>query len=139
MIINTLLPWTFLGLIYLFFGPYVTLIYFIASVFGISILEAQNYFSHYGLKRIQNIDGSYERVKAHHSWNSDHLIGRVILFELTRHSDHHYRGAKPYQLLESKSESPMLPYGYPAMLILSYLPFLFIPIMNKRLQHYKST
>ncbi len=136
MIINTILPWSFIGLIYLFFGSYVALLYFIASVFGISILEAQNYFSHYGLKRKLKEDGTYERVKAQHSWNSDHLIGRIILFELTRHSDHHYMGAKPYQLLESKEESPMLPYGYPAMLILAYLPFLFIPIMNKQLKHY---
>jgi alkane 1-monooxygenase len=137
MIINTIVPWTFLGLIYFFFGAYVTLLYFIASIFGISILEAQNYFSHYGLKRKQKEDGTYERVKAEHSWNSDHLIGRVILFELARHSDHHYMGAKPYQLLESKEESPMLPYGYPAMLILSYFPFLFIPIMKKQLKCYK--
>ena len=43
-------------------------------------------------------DGSYERVKAHHSWNSDHLLGRILLFELTRHSDHHFMGAKPYQI-----------------------------------------
>ncbi|MGB1647388.1 MAG: alkane 1-monooxygenase, partial [Crocinitomicaceae bacterium] len=56
--------------------------------------------------------------------------------ELTRHSDHHHLGAKPYQVLNSREESPMLPYGYPAMLILSYLPFLFIPIMNKQLKAY---
>ena len=137
MIINTIVPWTFLGLIYFFFGAYVALLYFVASVFGISILEAQNYFSHYGLKRKKKEDGTYERVKAEHSWNSDHQIGRIILFELARHSDHHYMGAKPYHLLESKEESPMLPYGYPAMLILAYLPFFFIPIMNKQLKLYK--
>jgi alkane 1-monooxygenase len=43
-------------------------------------------------------------------------------------------GSKPYQVLESREESPMLPYGYPAMLILSYFPFLFIPIMEKELK-----
>ncbi|MEJ6589600.1 MAG: alkane 1-monooxygenase [Crocinitomicaceae bacterium] len=136
MIIYTLIPWLFLFLIYSFFGTKVALLYFAASVFGISILEAQNYFSHYGLRRIQKEDGNYEGVKAIHSWNSDHIFGRVLLFELTRHSDHHYLGAKPYQLLESREESPMLPFGYPAMLILSYLPFLFIPIMGKQLKKY---
>ena len=60
--------------------------------FGISMLESQNYFSHYGLTRNKKEDGSYERVKAHHSWNSDHLLGRILLFELTRHSDHHFMG-----------------------------------------------
>ncbi len=137
MIVHTLLPWTFLGLIFLFFGSTVALLYFIASVYGISILEAQNYFSHYGLQRAQNEDGTYERVKAKHSWNSDHPIGRILLFELTRHSDHHYNGAKAYQVLNSKSESPLLPYGYPAMLILSYFPFIFIPIMNRHLKSYE--
>ena len=34
-------------------------------------------------------------------------------------------GAKPYQILESKEESPLLPCGYPAMLILGYFPFIF--------------
>jgi alkane 1-monooxygenase len=64
------------------------------------------------------------------------VIGRVILFELTRHSDHHFSGSKPYQVLKSKDESPMLPFGYPAMLILSYFPFIFKPIMEKQLVKY---
>ena len=136
MILYTLIPWGFLSLIFYFFGAKVTLLYFIAGVLGISILEAQNYFSHYGLRRKLKENGSYEAIKSIHSWNSDHLFGRVILFELTRHSDHHFMGAKPYQILESKEESPMLPFGYPAMLILSYLPFLFIPIMGKQLKRY---
>ncbi len=137
MIIHTILPWSMLGVIYFFFGFKVALLYFLASVFGISILEAQNYFSHYGLTRKQKEDGTYENVKAIHSWNSDHILGRIILFELTRHSDHHYMGGKAYQTLESKEESPMLPYGYPAMLILSYFPFLFRPIMEKQLNLYQ--
>ncbi len=136
MIIHTILPWSMIAGIYFFLGFKVALLYFLASVFGISILEAQNYFSHYGLTRKQKEDGTYEKVRAIHSWNSDHILGRIILFELTRHSDHHYMGGKAYQILESKEESPMLPYGYPAMLILSYFPFLFRPIMEKQLKLY---
>lgn len=70
MIIHTIIPWSFLGVIYYFFGTEVTVLYFLAAVFGISILEAQNYFSHYGLKRKLKEDGTYERVKVEHSWNS---------------------------------------------------------------------
>ena len=121
-----------------FYGLNVTVIYFITAVYGISVLEAQNYFSHYGLRRKMKANGRYERVKREHSWNSDHIIGRVLLFELTRHSDHHHSGAKPYQILESKDDSPTLPYGYPAMLMLSYFPFLFKPIMKKRLEFYRN-
>ena len=137
MILTTLVPWLFQGLIFFYFGFFVGSMYFLASVFGISILESQNYFSHYGLERKLKEDGTYERVKVHHSWNSDHLVGRILLFELTRHSDHHFAGAKPYQILESKDGSPILPYGYPAMLILGYFPFIFKPIMDKQLDKYK--
>tara|TARA_B100001057_G_scaffold486064_2_gene566635 strand:+ start:206 stop:1249 length:1044 start_codon:yes stop_codon:yes gene_type:complete len=137
MILTTLVPWLFQGLIFFHFGYFVGSMYFLASVFGISILESQNYFSHYGLQRKLKEDGSYERVKVHHSWNSDHLIGRILLFELTRHSDHHFAGAKPYQILESKEGSPVLPYGYPAMLIMGYFPFIFKPVMAKQLAKYK--
>ncbi|WP_034058877.1 alkane 1-monooxygenase [Lacinutrix jangbogonensis] len=136
MIIYTLLPVLLLFSIFYFFGLQVMFIYFITSVIGISILEAQNYFAHYGLRRKMQDNGRYERVKPKHSWNSDHIIGRVLLFELTRHSDHHHMGAKPYHLLDSKENSPNLPYGYPAMLVLSYFPFLFRPIMKKQLELY---
>ncbi len=137
MIIYTLLPVLFLFGIYSFFGLNVLFIYFITSVYGISVLEAQNYFAHYGLRRKMQENGRYERVKPKHSWNSDHIIGRVLLFELTRHSDHHHMGAKPYHLLDSKEHSPNLPYGYPAMLMLSYFPFIFKPVMKKQLALYK--
>ncbi|MEL7220997.1 MAG: alkane 1-monooxygenase [Bacteroidota bacterium] len=136
MLIYTLLPWLMLFGFYYIFGAYVALCYFIAAVYGIAILEAQNYFAHYGLRRKKLANGRYERVNACHSWNSDHIIGRVLLFELTRHSDHHHLGGKTYQILDSREESPMLPYGYPAMLVLSFFPFLFRPVMAKQLALY---
>ena len=52
-----------------FFGVNVTVIYFITAVYGISVLEAQNYFSHYGLRRKMKENGRYERVKQEHYWN----------------------------------------------------------------------
>ena len=136
MIIYTLIPLLLLVIIYYFFDFNTTLIYFITSVYGISVLEAQNYFSHYGLRRKMQENGRYERVKPKHSWNSDHIIGRVLLFELTRHSDHHHMGAKPFQILDSKQDSPLLPFGYPMMLLLSYFPFIFKPLMKKHLKIY---
>lgn len=136
MIIYTLIPLLFLTTIYFFFNFNTMIIYFITGIYGISVLEAQNYFAHYGLRRKKQENGRYERVQPKHSWNSDHLIGRVLLFELTRHSDHHHMGAKPFQLLESKKDSPLLPFGYPMMLMLSYFPFIFKPIMKKHLKLY---
>jgi alkane 1-monooxygenase len=136
MIIYTLIPLLFLTIIYLFFNFNTMIIYLITGIYGISVLEAQNYFAHYGLRRKKQENGRYERVQPKHSWNSDHLIGRVLLFELTRHSDHHHMGAKSFQLLESKKDSPLLPFGYPMMLMLSYFPFIFKPIMRKHLKIY---
>ena len=136
MIIYTTLPLILFLLIFNIYGIKVTFIYFLTAVYGISVLEAQNYFSHYGLRRKILENGRYERVKPYHSWNSDHLIGRILLFELTRHSDHHHSGSKPYQILDSKENSPVLPYGYPMMLILSYFPFIFIPLMKKHLRRH---
>ena len=136
MVLYTILPLLLLVIIHYFFGVFATFCYFLAAVFGISNLEAQNYFAHYGLRRKLKADGRYERVNAQHSWNSDHIIGRVLFFELTRHSDHHHIGSKPYQILDSREESPILPYGYTVMLLLSYFPFIFQPIMAKQLDKY---
>ena len=78
--------------------------------------------------------GRYERVEAHHSWNSNHNIGRIVLYELTRHSDHHYKASKKYQILDSYDKSPQLPFGYPASILLSIVPPLWFYFINHLLQ-----
>jgi alkane 1-monooxygenase len=77
--------------------------------------------------------GRYERVKPIHSWNSDHQIGRILLYELTRHSDHHYMAHKKYQVLESHREAKQLPFGYPACMLLSLVPPVWFRVMHKRI------
>jgi alkane 1-monooxygenase len=72
-------------------------------------------------------------VQLHHSWNSDHVLSRIILFELTRHADHHYRPAKKYQALKSWQVSPQLPAGYPGSMLLAFVPPLWFRVVNKRL------
>ena len=76
--------------------------------------------------------GRYERVQPHHSWNSNFNIGRITLYELTRHSDHHYKSSKKYQVLDSYKECPTLPVGYPASILLSFIPPLWFWVMNPR-------
>ena len=93
-------------------------------------LETINYVEHYGLLRKKEPSGRYERVKPHHSWNSNHTIGRIVLYELTRHSDHHFKSSKKYQVLESLDECPHLPHGYPTSILLSLIPPLWFNIMN---------
>lgn len=103
------------------------------GIVGFLLLESVNYIEHYGLLRNIKPSGRYEPVKEIHSWNSNHLIGRIILYELTRHSDHHYRASKKYQLLNYHEISPQMPYGYPTSIVLSFFPPLWFKIMNKRI------
>ncbi len=104
-----------------------------AGVVGFLLLETVNYIEHYGLMRKKLPSGRYERVRECHSWNSNHVIGRIVLYELTRHSDHHYKSAKKYQVLECHDTSPQMPYGYPTSMVLSLVPPLWFAIMNPRI------
>jgi alkane 1-monooxygenase len=74
-----------------------------------------------------------------HSWNSNHPIGRLMLFELTRHSDHHYMASRKYQILRHFDQSPQMPTGYPGMMVLSLFPPLWFKVMNKEVAKYKAT
>lgn len=121
--------------IYIYFDLKVLLAFVLAAVIGILLLETVNYIEHYGLLRQKNEKGRYERVKHVHSWNSDHQIGRLMLFNLSRHSDHHYKASKKYQTLESLPESPQMPTGYPGMMMLAFIPPLWFSIMDKRIEH----
>lgn len=127
----------FVTLIFFVFGWLVTLYFLAAALIGILLLETVNYIEHYGLERKQSTDGKYERAMLGHSWNSDHVIGRVMLFELSRHSDHHYLASRKYQVLRHHDNSPQMPTGYPGMMILSLFPPAWFYVMNKRVKNYK--
>ena len=128
-----LLQLSYLLAVYLLFGTTVLLSAISIAISALVLLETINYIEHYGLRRNKTESGRYERVKEIHSWNSNHVLGRIMLYELTRHSDHHYRSHKKYQLLEYHEVSPQLPYGYPTSMVLSLVPPLWFAIMNKRI------
>ena len=120
----------YLLLIYYVFSLNVMLFAIGIAVVSFLFLESINYIEHYGLKRFKGSSGRYERVQPYHSWNSNFNIGRIVLYELTRHSDHHYKSTKKYQILESYENSPTLPLGYPASILLSFIPPLWFFIIN---------
>ncbi len=126
----------FLIAVYLLFG--LAAVWFVlgAGVVGFLLLETVNYIEHYGLLRKKMPSGRYERVREIHSWNSNHIIGRIVLYELTRHSDHHYKSSKKYQLLDCHEESPQMPFGYPTSMVMSFIPPLWFRIMNPRIPEY---
>lgn len=104
---------------------------------GVILLETVNYIEHYGLRRRKLPSGLYEKVEPHHSWNSNHELGRIFLYELTRHSDHHYKTSRKYQILRHFDESPQLPLGYPASMLLSLVPPLWFRYMDEKVRQYQ--
>lgn len=104
----------------------------VAGIIGFLLLELVNYIEHYGLKRKRLDSGRYEPVQPHHSWNSNHDVGRIVLYELTRHADHHYKSTRKYQTLRHFEEAPQLPFGYPAAMLMALVPPLWFSLMNKR-------
>ncbi len=115
------------------FGLLPALGWLLAGLGGGLLLETINYIEHYGLRRAIGPDGRPERVRPAHSWNADHPFGRLLLFELTRHSDHHAHPARPYAALRHFEAAPQLPTGYPGMMLLAAVPPLFFRVMDARL------
>lgn len=128
-----LLQAAFCLLIGLYFGWMPLLYFLISAITGILLLETVNYIEHYGLRRKAIAPGKYERAMPIHSWNSNHVIGRLMLFELSRHSDHHYLASRKYQLLRNHEASPQLPAGYPGSMILALVPPLWFRVMHKKI------
>ncbi|MCZ2458653.1 MAG: alkane 1-monooxygenase [Chitinophagales bacterium] len=134
MIQFTFIQICFVIMIFLLVGWLVTLYYLAAAAIGILMLETVNYIEHYGLERKTLTDGKYERTMPEHSWNSDHVFGRLMLFELSRHSDHHYLASRKYQVLRHHENAPQMPTGYPGMMALSLIPPVWFAVMNKRIK-----
>jgi alkane 1-monooxygenase len=122
--------------IYIFLGSFVLLIVVLTAIVSFLLLETINYIEHYGLYRNKIESGRYERTMAEHSWNSNHTMGRILLYELTRHSDHHYFASKKYQVLDHHDDSPQLPMGYPGSMLMALIPPLWYakvhPLIDER-------
>ncbi len=133
MLWYVILQTCYIIIVFLIFREAGVIFAILSAIVGFTMLETVNYIEHYGLLRLKASSGRYERVRKVHSWNSNHIIGRIILYELTRHSDHHYKSSKKYQILECHEESPQIPFGYPTSMVLALCPPLWFKIMNKRI------
>lgn len=120
--------------IWLLFGSWATWCFLAAAFIGILLLETVNYIEHYGLQRKLTSTGKFERTLPQHSWNSNHVLGRIMLFELSRHSDHHYLASRKYQILQHHDDAPQLPTGYPGSMILAMFPPLWFYVMNRKIK-----
>jgi alkane 1-monooxygenase len=127
-----------LGVIYLgvlfALGPVALGLFMAQGVLAFSLLEGINYIEHYGLTRRRLPSGSYERVRPQHSWNSAHRVSNYVLFNLARHSDHHYLASREYDRLRHHEDAPQLPTGYAGMVLLALVPPLWFRVMNPRVE-----
>jgi alkane 1-monooxygenase len=112
-------------------GAHAAVLFVLQAVVAIVLLEIINYIEHYGLRR-RYIDGRYEPVREEHSWNADHVVSNLILFNLQLHSDHHAHMQRPYEQLRTMPNAPQLPAGYPAMVLVALVPPLWFAMMNSR-------
>jgi len=81
-------------------------VFVLQAALAIRLLEAVNYFEHWGLAR------TTRRVRTIDSWDTDSWFTLYTLVGLSRHADHHAYASRPYQQLRYFEESPKLPYGY---------------------------
>ena len=121
-------------IIVLFLGFISLLYFFTVSLMGIILLETINYVEHYGLMRKKNENEKYEKINLMHSWNANVTLGRIMLFELSRHSDHHLISSKKYQTLNSHIGAPEYPTGYIGMILLSLFPPAWFMIVHPLLE-----
>jgi len=100
------IEWSVALLILAYAGVGAFAIYALQALSGVRLLEAVNYFEHYGLTR------TGRKVQPIDSWDTDSWFTLYTLIGLSRHADHHAQASRPYQQLRYFEESPKLRHGY---------------------------
>jgi len=88
------------------FGLGAFVLYVGQALVAVRLLEAVNYFEHWGLVR------TAKRISPVDSWDTDSWFTLYTLVGLSRHADHHAFAMRPFQELRHWEESPKLPTGY---------------------------
>ena len=95
-------------------------------------LEIINFIEHYGLIRADN-----QPVEKRHSWDCANRGATYLMYNLTRHSHHHYRPRVPFWELQLYGKNKvMLSGGYMANMILALVPPLWNRLMVPRLKYW---
>ncbi|MEW6323136.1 MAG: alkane 1-monooxygenase [Acidobacteriota bacterium] len=125
--------------VWLAWGPGAALLLAAQAAVAVTQLEVINYIEHYGLVRREVSPGVYERVQAHHSWDSHSRVSNWLLINLARHADHHCLASRRYQTLHVVPQAPELPAGYGAMFLLALVPPLWRRVMDPRVEAWRRT
>jgi alkane 1-monooxygenase len=95
-------------------GLVIYAVLFLTSKF---LFETVNYIEHYGLLREKGA-----RVEPKHSWDCNTRAASYVLYNLSRHSDHHASATTPFWELKAHPNVMDLKYGYIAHMILAMVP-----------------
>ena len=120
-------------LLFFTLGPLSLIFFLLQNAVAIALLHIINYLQHYGLMRKTSLTGGYERLGAHHAWNTGRYNKSINLFQLESHADHHMHPSRPFDKLSHHDDSPAQPAGYSFMVLLSLIPPLWFKIMDKRI------
>lgn len=115
------------------FGVKIVIMWWSISILAILLLQTVDYIEHYGLVRPKNAEGNWMAFKPHHAWDSSSPLTNLALFNLGLHSHHHAKAIVHFSELRKNETALKMPYGYSLMLIIALMPFLFVPMMNKRI------
>jgi len=91
------------------FGIGGVVMFFAQAYWSVRLLEAVNYFEHWGLQR------QGRKVQPVDSWDTESSFTRFGLVGLSRHADHHAYASRPYQKLRHFEQSAKYPGGYLSM------------------------
>lgn len=95
---------TLLILAIIYFGWLPAFMYIYQATVAVRILEAVNYFQHWGLE-----DGQFGKT---FGWVSRSALSRYALIGLSHHIGHHEDENKHYHEIAFSEHGPVLPYGY---------------------------
>ncbi len=116
-------------LMYLVGGGFGMIILLSIALVAKILLETVNYIEHYGLVREEGA-----KVYPRHSWNSNHLMSNIMLYNLSRHSHHHEKAYLEFWNLEPYDDAPEMPYGYLSMIYIALLcPWWYHKVMTEKL------
>lgn len=94
-------------LIFNYYGWLTAIMFLLQALAAARILEAVNYFQHWGLE-----DGRFGNS---FGWVCPSWISRYTLIGLSHHIGHHLDEDKPFHDIAYSEDGPRLPYGYFAM------------------------
>jgi alkane 1-monooxygenase len=117
----------------LVWGALAALVLFLQGVLAAALLEIINYVEHYGLERERRADGRYVPPNVTHSWDCDFWLSNAMLIQLPRHADHHTHPQREFSVLQKNEASPLLPLGYPLLVLIAMVPPLWRRLIHPRL------